>query len=358
MIHCTQAQLHVRWKECASNLASALSDAFHHPTLNDVHLVASEDGQLFKANPLVLASASPFLKSLLLEAPDMGEETVLLLAGVSGVTLQDLLRFVYYGEVRLGPSRLAPLLSLANDLGIDAIKDLDSAELRTDYTDPLHALGTPQPNPGVTGLSLLASAALKAEDHQPPPQPLQLNIEGSNPSVALHSGAMNLSIKDEYNAKTSSNKILYPTSHLLNIPDPSHFKWKRAFMRVSPSSSENGDKIDLTVEDRQDETPPPLAIDMTSSNRADPPSMADLPATPSPSPSSLVGTPCFNEQNMPMEENRTSPILVLPYGESGTPRLSSQSSNGEGKRWKSRQPKLCIHCDRYFSNQFNLKQVR
>ena len=35
----------------------------------------------------------------------------------------------------------------------------------------------------------------------------------------------------------------------------------------------------------------------------------------------------------------------------------SQSSNGEGKKWKSRQPKLCVHCDRYFSNQFNLKQV-
>merc|ERR1719192_2735323 len=63
-----------------------------------------------------------------------------------------------------------------------------------------------------------------------------------------------------------------------------------------------------------------------------------------------------------MEENQTSPILVLPeaYEESSVrhaaPRASSQSSNGEGKRWKSRQPKLCIHCDRYFSNQFNLKQ--
>ena len=34
----------------------------------------------------------------------------------------------------------------------------------------------------------------------------------------------------------------------------------------------------------------------------------------------------------------------------------SQSSSGEGKKWKSRQPKLCVHCDRYFSNQFNLKQ--
>ena len=176
MINCTQAQLHVRWKECGSNLASALSYAFHHPTLNDVHLVASEDGQLFKANPLVLASASPFLKSLLLEAsPDSacGEERVLLLVGVSGATLQDFLRFIYYGEVRLGPSRLAPLLSLANDLGIEAIKGLNGlAELRTDDIDPLHAaLGTPQPTPGVTGLSLLASAALKAEDQQLP-QPL------------------------------------------------------------------------------------------------------------------------------------------------------------------------------------------
>ena len=350
----------MRWKECASNLASALSYAFHHPTLNDVKLVASEDGQLFHANPMVLASASPLLKSLLLEASD-SDEPVILLVGVRGATVHDLLRFVYYGEVRLGPSRLAPLLSLANDLGIDAIKGLN-AELRTDDTESSHALGLGafQATPAVTGLSLLASAALKAEDPSPYSQPAQLHVEASNPSIALHAGAMNLSIKDEYNGKTNSNKVLYP---LLNIPDPSHFKWKRAFMRVSPSSSENGDKVDLSVEERLDESPPPLAIDM-SSHRADPHSIADLPATPSPSPSSLVGTSCFSEQAMPMEENQTSPILVLPeaYEESSVrhaaPRASSQSSNGEGKRWKSRQPKLCIHCDRYFSNQFNLKQVR
>merc|ERR1711953_1135714 len=86
----TAKRLDVRWKECPSNLARALHQALHSQDstyLNDVKLVAAADGGCFQANQMVLASASPFLKQLLLELKE--EEPVLVLTGVKAQTLQD-----------------------------------------------------------------------------------------------------------------------------------------------------------------------------------------------------------------------------------------------------------------------------
>ena len=105
-----------------------------------------------------------------------------------------------------------------------------------------------------------------------------------------------------------------------------------------------------------------------------------LPATPSPSPSSIGNS--LLDPKMIFQTTETSGTFgglrpVLPpstitmsngydhdedivdpsemasdlRGRQNSESLS-QSSNGEGKKWKSRQPKLCVHCDRYFSNQF------
>jgi len=137
---------------------------------------------------------------------------------------------------------------------------------------------------------------------------------------------------------------------LLNIPDPATFKWRRC--------SEHHQQAESM---RDEETPPPLAIDMTISEPV------DLPATPSPSPSSLNGsglTSYFMDTSPnAMVAAIGEPVPVtngLRYSlstsdESGN--AASRDQHGEGKKWKSRQPKLCVHCDRYFSNQFNLKQL-
>jgi hypothetical protein len=145
--------------------------------------------------------------------------------------------------------------------------------------------------------------------------------------------------------KCPKSPALFPMTSLLNIPDPATFKWRRC--------------SELQLEDgREEETPPPLAIDMTVSEPV------DLPATPSPSPSSLNGG---GSASYFMESSPTGMVpmagepLPIPNGlrylstsdESFNP---SSGDHAEGKKWKSRQPKLCVHCDRYFSNQFNLKQ--
>lgn len=380
----TSKRLDVRWKECASNLASALHQALHTPTWNNVKLVAASDGGCFHASQMVLASASPFLKQLLLEL-EKEEEPVIVLTEVKAETLQDLLTFVYQGEVKLGPTRLASLLSLAQTLDIYAIKELE--------TSTTHALSYPRrssPPPFTGGLSLLASAALTAEDqyhhgHLVNDENDPHVFTPSSNSISAHSnanaGAMNLSMKNnDYNSMeiednsssreriVNNSRLVMPMS-ILNIPDPNHFKWKRAFMHcISPASFSSGMAAEMqSASDAlspNDRSPPPLAIDMTDSSTIsanDHPSIIpELPATPSPSPSSLVGTPsCFGESSPMLEEkSSSSPLLIQSEMALEEPKsLSLSSTSNEGKRWKSRQPKLCIHCDRYFSNQFNLKQV-
>lgn len=355
----TAKRLDVRWKECPSNLARALHQALHSQDstyLNDVKLVAAADGGCFQANQMVLASASPFLKQLLLELKE--EEPVLVLTGVKAQTLQDLLTFVYLGEVKLGPTRVASLLSLAQTLDIYALKELETRN---------------QPPPPFTGLSLLASAALttaSAEDHFNDENDPHVFTPSANSIISAHhnsnAGAINLSMKNndaEIEIEDNSRQM-----SILNIPDPNHFKWKRAFMHcISPPTSFSSmqcNEILQSASDQADRSPPPLAIDMTdssiSANDHHPSILPMLPATPSPSPSSLVGTPsCFGESSSPasamLEEVKSSSSPLMTALEEPKS-LSMSSTSNEGKRWKSRQPKLCIHCDRYFSNQFNLKQ--
>ena len=369
-------RLDVRWKECAQNLASALHQAFYAQTWNDVKLVV-DNGTCFQASQMVLASASPFLKQILLERNlnhAEGEEPVILLVGVKATTVQDLLTFIYQGEVKLGPTRLTALVALAHMLDIDAIKELEAKRHHPVVYPELSYSSSSKPEQlhPFTGLSLLASAALTAEDSvqhfNDENDPPHVFTPSSNSAVSsAHSGAINLSMKN----KEKVNR-LYPMSHLLNIPDPNHFKWKRgAFMPDRRSSSSSSGiiipaELPLLANRNANESPPPLAIDMTSSISATTPEqhpsiLPELPATPSPSPSSLVGTPCFSETSLPIEEKRNhSPMLIaeaLEEGLHGTKSLHQAStSSNEGKRWKSRQPKLCIQCDRYFSNQFNLKQ--
>merc|ERR1712046_459628 len=78
---------------------------------------------------------------------------------------------------------------------------------------------------------------------------------------------------DEKSPKSPAPAAFFPMASLLNIPDPATFKWRRC--------SEHHQQAESM---RDEETPPPLAIDTTISEPV------DLPATPSPSPSSLNGS--------------------------------------------------------------------
>lgn len=297
-------RLQIRWKGFGANLVSSL-EMMQNNSNTDVRLV-SKRGSVFKAHRLVLAAASHVLKELLMDSQHQ-EDPVLLLDDVEPQTVEDFLVYVYRGQVTLNPIRLAALLALGKSISLKGISDLE------DLMVPPRASSAET----FTGLSLLASAALNADESSRPSLPVKKRKPSNDENDPLLNGcsehAINLSTKSVFERQL-------PISPLLNIPDPANFKWMRCMETTQ------------TEEEPDREDTPPLAIDMSTTEAM---MVAELPATPSPSPSSISLEP-------PPSTRSNS---------------GGNNCNGEGKKWKSRQPKLCIHCDRYFSNQFNLKQV-
>ena len=134
----TTERLNLKWKGLAANLAGTLSsevtdlaanslrsshrsNQFHEKfrendgftkknsnTTGDV-LLLGVNGTSFRAHRLVLAAASEFLKTVLLQYP-IGEEPVVFLDQMSAETMVDLMDYLYRGQVSLSPRRLDNLI--------------------------------------------------------------------------------------------------------------------------------------------------------------------------------------------------------------------------------------------------------
>ena len=132
----TTERLNLKWKGLAANLAGTLSsevtdlanslrsshrssNQFHekfrendvtkkNSTTGDV-LLLGVNGTSFRAHRLVLAAASEFLKTVLLQYP-IGEEPVVSLDQMSAETMVDLMDYLYRGQVSLSPRRLDNLI--------------------------------------------------------------------------------------------------------------------------------------------------------------------------------------------------------------------------------------------------------
>ena len=133
----TTERLNLKWKGLAANLAGTLSsevtdlaanslrshrsNQFHEKfrendgftkknnnTNGDV-LLLGVNGTSFRAHRLVLAAASEFLKTVLLQYP-IGEEPVVFLDQMSAETMVDLMDYLYRGQVSLSPRRLDNLI--------------------------------------------------------------------------------------------------------------------------------------------------------------------------------------------------------------------------------------------------------
>ena len=82
-----------------------------YPELADVTLI-SEDQVLLKAHKLILSMFSPVLRSILGLASE--GNTVIHMRGTIGKDIQNLLHYIYCGEVTLDQDNVSSFLDLAN----------------------------------------------------------------------------------------------------------------------------------------------------------------------------------------------------------------------------------------------------
>ena len=97
---------------------SAFTNLLEDVHFNDVTL-ACKDGQQVKAHKVILASSSPFFKTILIQ--NHHQHPLIYLKGVEAKDLSGILKFIYSGEVEVEKEEVARFLETANDLEIDGL---------------------------------------------------------------------------------------------------------------------------------------------------------------------------------------------------------------------------------------------
>ena len=124
----TSSIITVRWGGSHSHkvhLNTIFSSLQSTSTLVDVNLIC-QTGEVVKCHKIVLASASPLFKKLLMEST--GEHLALILCHVSYSELVSIVEYIYKGQISVGKSILPSFLVAAQHLEISGLDHLKTGD--------------------------------------------------------------------------------------------------------------------------------------------------------------------------------------------------------------------------------------
>ena len=114
-------KFHLHWKEFETNINQAFRELREEKELFDVTLVC-DDSQL-SAHKVILSACSPFFRRVLGQNPH--PHPLIYIKGVKFKELQNVLNFMYMGEVSLAQEELQYFLQVAQDLKVKGIERKD-----------------------------------------------------------------------------------------------------------------------------------------------------------------------------------------------------------------------------------------
>ena len=115
-------KLCLNWNNFQMNISTAFRDLRSDNDFADVTL-ACEDGQLFSAHKVILASSSPFFMGILKKYKN--PQPLIFLKGMRSEDLSAILDFFYFGEANIDQESLDAFLGLADDLKVLGLTRLD-----------------------------------------------------------------------------------------------------------------------------------------------------------------------------------------------------------------------------------------
>lgn len=148
------------WNNFADNIASGFQNLYDRGDLVDVTIAC--DGKLLKAHKIVLAICSPYFQEMFLENPC--KHPIIVLKDVAVNVMQELLQFMYQGEVNVKHSELQSFMKIAETLQIKGL----TASHRNDRSSS----------------SAAASPAATHHHHQPQPAHSNSNASTNRPSTS------------------------------------------------------------------------------------------------------------------------------------------------------------------------------
>ncbi|XP_058444213.1 protein bric-a-brac 2-like [Malaya genurostris] len=105
------------WNNFADNIASGFQNLYDRGDLVDVTIAC--DGKLLKAHKIVLAICSPYFQDMFMTNPC--KHPIIVLKDVSVNVMQELLQFMYQGEVNVKHSELQSFMKIAETLQIKGL---------------------------------------------------------------------------------------------------------------------------------------------------------------------------------------------------------------------------------------------
>ena len=123
--------INLDWNKFQSVTVKTFNNLHGDCNFSDVTL-ASEDCKPVKAHKVILSSCSQFFKNILVE--NNHQNPFIYLKGIDHVSLTNIVKFIYSGQVEINPDDLTTFLMLANDLKIEGLltdkaEDSDMATL-------------------------------------------------------------------------------------------------------------------------------------------------------------------------------------------------------------------------------------
>jgi len=140
-------QFHLKWNNHSLNTLSSFQHLLDTNCLVDVSLTCAS-GKIVPAHRMVLAACSDYFYTLFKDLPE--KHPVIVFKDASEQILQDLLEFMYRGEVEVDESNLSDFLKFADTLQVKGLSQSDSQNWR----------GKEEPDVSSTARGLLPLAGL------------------------------------------------------------------------------------------------------------------------------------------------------------------------------------------------------
>ena len=124
----------LKWNDFQSNASKTFASLRDEDYLHDVTLVGDDNHEIF-AHKLVLSACSEYFRNIFKNRKAKTETLLLCLNGTTNKDLENILDYMYFGEVEIQQEELDRFLDISQRLKIDGLKGTSTPDSKAKSTD-------------------------------------------------------------------------------------------------------------------------------------------------------------------------------------------------------------------------------
>ena len=221
-------KFNLKWNDFHSNVSRSFGLFRNESYLHDVTLV-SDDYKHIPAHKLVLSASSEFFRNILQQTKH--PQPLLCLDGVHSTVLQNVLDYVYAGEVRIYQEDLDRFLNVAQKLKLEGLNGQDAEEGDENQEEIINA---DRELPGKTEITQF-NQSLTATYQTPKQTPLPTSNKGQGKILALNDSFNLEEHKEKLNEQVLTNEDRSVTCKICgktSQPNQKNLSLARSNMRI------------------------------------------------------------------------------------------------------------------------------